>query len=110
MKEFLQVAAVLIEHPESNEAFYRSAISRQYYALFNLARERLGIDDETADAHRLVAEQIKAKNSRAGAYLSRLRILRNDADYLRINSNWQTVARFHQGMSESMAKTIQALK
>jgi uncharacterized protein (UPF0332 family) len=110
MKEFLQVAAALVEHPESNEAFYRSAISRQYYALFNMARERLGIDDESADVHRLVADQVRAKNKRAGDYLALMRRLRNHADYLRPNPDWRAAARLHQGMSESMAKTIQALK
>jgi len=109
--EFLQVASDLLKHSQAGEGHYRSAVSRQYYALFLLARNKLSIDDDTQDAHRAVIEALQAKSGKAGNYLASLRKERNLADYGGSSrSEWQASARLHQALAESMAKTIQALK
>ncbi len=105
-----QVAADLINHPQAGEAHYRAAVSRQYYALFILARDKLGID-QREEVHQAVAEALTERNQKAGMYLSQLRQLRNRADYVFPSGDtWKRAATVHQSLAESMAKTIEALK
>ena len=82
---FLQLAERLVERGE-DEAWYRTSVSRAYYACFLKAREALrsrglpftgGPED-----HRLVAKYLREALGRGAAYkLGRLRMMRNEADY-----------------------------
>ncbi|OCR02050.1 hypothetical protein BCD67_07700 [Oscillatoriales cyanobacterium USR001] len=85
-----ELAGIATTTPEQ-EAKLRAAISRAYYAVFILARNHLR-DREghsiptTGDAHQYVASQFKQSqdsNRRfVGDKLKRLRMYRNQADYV----------------------------
>ena len=77
--------------PANQEAKMRAAISRAYYAAFMLAknhlRDREGLSiPKTADAHRYVSEQFALSpepvRKLVGEKLIRLRLYRNQADYV----------------------------
>lgn len=79
--EFLELARELGGRPD--EAALRAAAGRAYYALFLLARERLGIALTTADVHSHVARLLRGQPGcwKVASDLRALRALRNVADY-----------------------------
>jgi len=92
--QYYQVARLLLGRAGSDatdEAKQRSAISRAYYAVFNLALEYINvIEGEDAiprnrDVHYAVGEYFQNRRDRSsqeiGTHLSRLRQERNRADY-----------------------------
>jgi uncharacterized protein (UPF0332 family) len=88
---YLDLAKELNDNSIANrEAKQRSAVSRAYYAVFNLAKDYLEQVEgqsipRTADAHRYVGDQFRISanpNRKAIARnLVRLRRFRNQADY-----------------------------
>ena len=79
--EFLGLAREL--GGRSEEAALRAAVGRAYYALFLLAREKLGIPLTTADVHSHVARVLRGQPGfwKVASDLRVLRALRNVADY-----------------------------
>ena len=103
-----ELAATNSDSSANSEAKLRSAISRAYYATFCLARNylrdiekdpRLSRKNRDINEHQYVAEEFiyhptKMKNMvRIGENLSRLRELRNKADYEDTFYNLQREAR-----------------
>jgi len=87
-EDFLQIADLLLAAENSGEPHRRAAIGRAYYALFLEVREWLSADfhiTNDSGAHRLVADLISlAKDDEVSAFgqaLSKMRVLRNSADY-----------------------------
>jgi uncharacterized protein (UPF0332 family) len=86
-REFLQLAFKLKGGPSPAE--YRSAISRAYYAAYNVGVEKLNEMncpiDETRDGHTQVQFFLNCAGSRelskASSQLNELRTKRNKADY-----------------------------
>ena len=72
---------------QEKEHFYRSAISRTYYAAFHHAREyaekHLGFrrDPHSSDDHARLCVEIDKVNPTLGNYLETMRRTRNRADY-----------------------------
>lgn len=73
----------------SQEAKWRSSVSRSYYAAFCIARNHLrdvdGIDIPPKDTHKFVQDTFKnsgdMKRREIGTCLDRLRVKRNNTDY-----------------------------
>ncbi len=78
---FLELAQELGK--SSEETALRAAVGRAYYALFLLARDRLGIPLTTSDVHSHVARVLRGQPGcwKAAGDLRVLRALRNVADY-----------------------------
>jgi uncharacterized protein (UPF0332 family) len=76
----------------SEEERLRTAIGRAYYAVFLVAREKLGVVTRRRVHQTVIEELKKTPGMRAiGDQLDRLRQLRTEADYdLRSTSNWRT--------------------
>jgi uncharacterized protein (UPF0332 family) len=73
----------------SDESYYRSAISRAYYGVFCIARDRKGYSNyKRSDVHsKVITEYVKSNDEderSVGFLLVELRNSRNQADY---NSN-----------------------
>ena len=79
--DFLTLARELGCRPD--EAALRTAVGRAYYALFLLARERLGIPLTTPDVHSQLARVLRGQPGywKTAGDLRVLRALRNVADY-----------------------------
>jgi len=88
-EDFLQIADLLLAAENSGEPHWRAAVGRAYYALFLEMRDwLLDADVHTTNdsrAHSLVAHLISlAKDDEVRAFgkaLSKMRLLRNQADY-----------------------------
>ncbi|NHV05719.1 MAG: HEPN domain-containing protein [Thaumarchaeota archaeon] len=95
-KDFYDLALYIKNYytvPENlKEATNRTCISRVYYAVFLLLREKILAlplwDSETKkrientnDAHAIVADAIKNVDPKIGNFITNLRSLRNKADY-----------------------------
>ena len=83
-KDYVYLAEELLNRPE--EAYLRSAISRAYYGVFCIARNRKGCKEFTrANVHWEVINKYKNSSDRnernIGRILDNLRRSRNDADY-----------------------------
>jgi uncharacterized protein (UPF0332 family) len=88
---YLDLAKELNDNSIANrEAKQRSAVSRAYYAVFNLAKNYLEQVEghsipKTADAHRYVGDQFRMSTNPNGKTIARdlvrLRRFRNQADY-----------------------------
>jgi len=83
-KDFIRLAEELIKR--SDEASLRSAISRAYYGVFCILRNKMGFKDyKQSYVHRKVIDlYIKSSNPQeklAGQLLDELRKRRNNADY-----------------------------
>lgn len=83
---YLNVANHLVS--QAGEEYWRSAISRAYYAVFGAAKgilENQGIQFKRDNIHRQVIKSLKKHKNptarQAGANLDRLRRERNKADY-----------------------------
>lgn len=76
--------------PGASEARLRTAVARTYYAVFLVAREKLGVTTQD-DVHSTVIGQVKARYRVAGDQLDKLRRLRRRADYELdpTSPNWQ---------------------
>ncbi len=90
-EEYIQISDYLIKkHLKSDipEAYLRSAISRSYYGVFNLAKRRLEnkgkiIPDKNIHFHtiRMYKDSLNPTESEIGGALERLRKERITADY-----------------------------
>jgi uncharacterized protein (UPF0332 family) len=87
-REFLAFAEEIVANSAATEASHRSAVSRAYYAVFNLARTHLvaeqRIDPARHEAHEQVWLALEAGSRaerRIGQGGRRLRYWRNWADY-----------------------------
>lgn len=99
---FLNIARELGQ--TSEEERLRTAIGRAYYAVFLVAREKLGVTTRK-QVHQMVIEELRRKpGTRAiGDQLDRLRRLRTEADYdLRSTSNWRTNWTTAQSLAERL--------
>ncbi|MGQ9571151.1 MAG: hypothetical protein ACUVUQ_10015 [Thermodesulfovibrionales bacterium] len=83
-RDYIRLAEDLLKH--NTETYFRSGISRCYYGVFCIARNRAGFKNyKKPDVHKKVIEHYQ--NSRnleeqfVGNTLDRLRRNRNDADY-----------------------------
>lgn len=90
--DFLRLAE---EMSAGDEARLRTAVSRAYYAVFLLARQRFGVGDPTPEAHREVFRVLYRRRGPAvAARMRSLRRLRNASDYdLRATVGTPEVAR-----------------
>ena len=77
--QFLRVAAV-IASPEANEAMLRTAVGRAYYAVFLVARDRLGVVP-TEKVHSEVIRLLTRRDRNLGNQMFFLLNLRLAADY-----------------------------
>lgn len=82
--DFVKLAKKLIENKD--EASFRSSISRAYYGVFCIARNRKGLKKyKKGDVHKIVIERFKNsdnyKDQYIGKVLDDLRRNRNNADY-----------------------------
>jgi len=83
-KEYLKLAEELAKG--SKESYLRSSISRAYYSVFCISRNKtIGKDYKRSDVHNKVIEILKNKEDKslrkAGLNLDELRRIRNKADY-----------------------------
>lgn len=88
-KLFLSLADELItfkRNPNLHEAYYRTAISRSYYSIHWKARKLLSNVPTTGKAHQFVIDGFKSSSDnvykKIGKDIERLRIWRNEADYI----------------------------
>ena len=85
-QDFLALADQLANDPAGDEAKYRSALSRAYYALFLYARESLiargvMVSSFSGTDHGLVIQTLRASSQGDADQLGKLRNKRNRADY-----------------------------
>lgn len=78
--QFLEVARGLAVAP-TNEAKLRSAVSRAYYALFLMVRDKAHIAGKDS-VHERAKTAVAAKSAAAGGIFQTLRELRTHADYV----------------------------
>lgn len=119
-----ELAATNSDSSANSEAKLRSAISRAYYATFCLARNylrdiekdpRLSRKNRDINEHQYVAEEFiyhptKMKNMvRIGENLSRLRELRNKADYEDTFYNLQREARTALMLAQNIISALNEL-
>ena len=120
--EYLTLAKRLVGQstgPLSQEAIFRAAISRAYYAAFNETRRHLIHQENALDipldgrAHEIVQDKLMqssdASRRRVGADLGRLRRARNDADYYDELPVDTTISRKAQEAIVRAERVIQAL-
>lgn len=121
-----QELAAISENSASSEAKLRSAVSRAYYSVFCLSRNylrdvekdprlsRRNISD--LNEHQYVAEEFifhKSKNPKIikiGENLSRLRELRNKADYADTMFSLQKDVKYALKITENIISTLSDLK
>ncbi len=77
--QFLRVAAVLAS-AEANEAMLRTAVGRAYYAVFLVARDRLGVVT-SEKVHSEVIRLLTRRDRKLGSQMFFLLNLRLAADY-----------------------------
>jgi len=82
--DYISLAEELLKRGE--ESSYRSSVSRSYYGVFCIARNRKGYKQYTGgDVHWKVISEYKNSGDKneqnVGRVLDKLRKLRNDADY-----------------------------
>ncbi len=85
-KEFIILSDNIVKMDPSNEANLRTGISRAYYGVFCIARNRKGLkNDKSGKVHRNVINSYKTSNDKNEKYIGKilddLRRQRNDADY-----------------------------
>jgi len=78
--DFLSLAISLTSSPP-NERELRTAVGRAYYAVFLLARNKMGIKTNAKSVHAQTQKALKRKNRGAGEMLEKLHRLRKVADY-----------------------------
>ncbi len=83
-KDFIRLAEKLTQTPD--EASLRSAISRAYYGVFCITRNKKGLNHlKHAGVHQEVIKRYKNSNDpneqKIGIFLDKLRDSRNKADY-----------------------------
>jgi hypothetical protein len=109
--DFLRLADALVTD-DANEATYRTAIGRAYYAVFLLARAKTGVQGRR-NVHERIREAISPVNLRLAALLGTISRTRDYADYeLRpVNAdfanwkrNWESVRRNVTSVLEELDK------
>jgi hypothetical protein len=78
-EHFLNIAEQLAGD-DANEAMFRTAVGRAYYAVFLLARARSGVIGQSA-AHARVRTALSPASPRLASLLGTMANLRNVADY-----------------------------
>ena len=78
-REFLALGESLASR-ETNEAGFRNAVGRAYYAVFLIARDRLRVTGRR-NIHQRVIGELRRADRTAADQLARLRELRGLADY-----------------------------
>jgi len=91
--QFLRVAAILGDQG-ANEAMLRTAVGRAYYAMFLIARDKLGVVT-TEKVHSEVIRLLTRRDKKLGDQMFYLLNLRLAADYQMIperqnNQDWQS--------------------
>lgn len=90
--DYLKIAKELLEDADNTqiqEAYYRSSISRTYYAVFSILRIKADLEKymPSSNIHMKVIDYYKNSNisneKQIGDLLDKLRTLRNTADYNR---------------------------
>lgn len=112
--EFLRVARYLQVNSSpdfTQEAAWRTAVSRAYYAAFGCARNRAlnegFIDSESAEDHYALREHFNRTGRRdVGRQLMRLRQWRNGADYQGAPENWQMVVKESIAEAQRLANRL----
>ena len=84
--KFISLAEELIKQKHADEASWRSGISRAYYGVFCIARNKKGLKNYyKANVHKNVIKQYQDSYNRdekyIGTILDKLRKERNKADY-----------------------------
>jgi uncharacterized protein (UPF0332 family) len=88
--EIVDIDGNILDNNAFKEAYYRTAISRAYYAAFciarNYLRDTLQINISKVDAHNFVIHEFKERRNLKNSHniantLYSLRQYRNDADY-----------------------------
>lgn len=113
---FLTVAEKLVELQEG-EAFYRSAISRAYYAVFHIAKEKIFSLDpyenisQDGKVHQEVIKFYKEKYGHLGIgySLNMLRDQRNIADYANEKINYEKEARASIGSAKHILSRLSSI-
>jgi hypothetical protein len=100
--DFLRLADALMRSGD-DEARSRSAISRVYYGLFLVARDRMGITDHRGVHEIVIAELALHGHSGLAGKLGQIRRLREVADYQRIpvdplDRDWAKNWRYTRGV------------
>lgn len=85
-RQFLTLADSLAQRGASDQAEFRTAISRSYYAVHLQARERLTalgrmVPTGTGEDHGLVIQVLRSMGGPQGDQVDRLRVQRGRADY-----------------------------
>jgi uncharacterized protein (UPF0332 family) len=114
-QEYLVLAKRLISEGSTDEAALRSAVSRAYYASFNIAAQVLvakrklaltGLGEDHARVINYFLASTDAKQHSIGILLKRLRDDRNKADYVETISNWPHTAQINIGRADSVLKLL----
>jgi uncharacterized protein (UPF0332 family) len=117
-EDYIEVAEVLAD--KGGEAFYRSSISRAYYAVFGMAwmkltpSDRKAIKDQSFKQHDLTWQrydgEFNAKGDSIGEIGIRLRDSRTKADYREMAPHSSQDAQIALKQARSLARDIKALK
>jgi len=113
--DFLGIAREL-GNRNQDEASLRTAVGRAYYALFIVARDKLGFATKKRAVHTLVAKELKKrKGYRSTAdQLTALKRLRHAADYQMLPYNpadrdWQNNWSRAENLVKQILRKLQAL-
>lgn len=109
---FLRVAAILASS-EANEAMLRTAVGRAYYAVFLVARDRLGIVS-SEKVHSEVIRVLTRRDRKLGNQMFFLLNLRLAADYQLLperesEQNWRVNWRRAQDLAEFLLPKIERI-
>ncbi|MGP0064768.1 MAG: HEPN domain-containing protein [Isosphaeraceae bacterium] len=117
LRDFNQVAIdIIVKRPPTGPAAYRSAISRAYYAAFNVATnvlDAIGHSPGKGDSqHKKVVIYLQQSGDVAlesvGRYIDMMRLRRNQADYEMANTTVETMSTARD-MAETARKIIEDL-
>lgn len=115
-QDYLELAKRLVNEDSPNEASLRSAVSRAYYAAFNIAAQVLMLKHELVlaglgeDHTRVINHFLGSTDTKRhdiGVLLRHLRDDRNKADYVASISYWEFIAQLNIGRVD---RVLQFLK
>lgn len=106
--EYLIVAQELARG--NTQGHYRAAISRAYYAAYNIIREKFRYTAVSKDVHQAIISHLKSspndKIVTIGLNLGILRDKRNQADYHNKNTYTQAHANHEIGCAQSIIRLV----
>jgi len=107
--DFLRLADALVTD-DADEATYRTAIGRAYYAVFLLARAKTGVQGRR-HAHERVREAISPVNDRLASLLGTISTTRDYADYelLPANANYTDWKRNWERVRRNVTSVLEEL-